>query len=82
MNIQLEDFKTGWFGITLGIKESELDILIEGLRGLKRDAEQHFHIRSEFAGEGGVGDVEFYVEAEEAKDNSTIDISPAIEPNR
>jgi len=82
MNIDLEDFKTGWFGITVGIKTSEIDILIEGLTKLKGNEGQHFHARSDCSGNGGVADIEFYLEAEDTKDNATLDLSPAINPNR
>ena len=82
MNLQIEDFKTGWFGITFGIKRSEIEVLIRGLENLKRDKNQHFHIRSDYSGEGGIADIEFYIESEDSKDNSVIDLSPAIPPNR
>jgi hypothetical protein len=82
MNIQIEDFNTGWFGISMGIKKPELDVLIQGLENLKQGGDYHFHIRNSFKGKGGVADVELYIEDENATDNSVIDLSPAISPNR
>ena len=82
MKIQIEDFKTGWFGISMGIKKSEIDILIEGLTNLKKNTAQHFHVRSNYEGKGGVGDIEIFIENEDTPDNSVIDLSPAISPNR
>ena len=82
MNLQIEDFKTGWSGITFGIKGSEIDSLIRGLENLKRDKDQHFHIRIDYSGEGGIADIEFYVESDDSNDNGVIDLSPAIPPNR
>lgn len=71
MYVELEDFKTGWYGIGIGLREKEIDILIEQLIRLKADKKQHFHISSEFEGDGGVGDMEFYIHEDE-KDNMYI----------
>ena len=59
MNASIEDFKTGWFGLQISITEAEIPIMIERLKWLQQ-ARSHFHLRSDFTGEGGVGDVEFY----------------------
>jgi hypothetical protein len=59
MHITLEDFKTGWFGLGVGITDAEIPVLIERLRDLQR-SRSHFHLRSDFTGGGGVGDVEIY----------------------
>jgi hypothetical protein len=45
MDLQIQDFKTGWFGITSGIQKTQIEILIRGLKNLKRDEDQHVHIR-------------------------------------
>ncbi len=82
MNVQIEDFKTGWFGITLGIKKSEVDTLIQGLAYLKSNPDQHFHIRSDYSGQGGIGDIELYIESDDVSDNAVIEVNPAIPPNR
>ncbi len=59
MKAHLEDFKTGWFGLTLGVDPEEIDMLIAALHHLKASKE-HFHCRSECEGKGGIGDIEFY----------------------
>ncbi len=56
---KLEDFGTGWFGLTLGLSDHDITALIERLTAL-RDSRGHFHARSAFSGESGVGDIEFY----------------------
>ena len=59
MKADIEDFKTGWYGITLGLNDAEIDQLINTLVALKKE-KTHFHFRSEFKGEGGIGDIELY----------------------
>jgi hypothetical protein len=59
MNVTIEDFKTGWFGLQVGITDAEIPVLIERLRELQR-SRGHFHLRSDFSGSGGVGDVEVF----------------------
>ena len=59
MHIKLEDFKTGWVGLQVGISEVEIPVLSERLRDLQR-SRSHFHLRSDFSGSGGVGDVEIF----------------------
>ncbi len=72
MRATIEDFKTGWFGIGLGIKKSELDLLIQRLETLKNNPDLHFHLGSTYSGSGGVGDIEVYVEPEGSEDNLTM----------
>ena len=71
MHVEIEDFKTGWYGIGIGIRENEIDILIEQLKKMKQEKTQHFHLSSEFEGDGGIGDIEFYLQ-KEGKDNMQI----------
>ena len=56
----------GWIGISLGIKRDEIDALVAKLLALKDDADQHFHLSSNYEGDGGVGDIEIYVQQAEA----------------
>ena len=81
MRATIEDFKTGWFGIGLGIKQVEIDSLIQHLQALKKDPSQHFHRASDFAGSGGVGDIEIYIEPDLAPDDLKI-TGFAILPNK
>jgi hypothetical protein len=82
MKAQIEDFETGWFGIKMGIKNSEIDAIIESLQNLKQNANSHFHFRSEYSGKGGIGDIEIYIEEESVNDNLMLDPSYPIEPNK
>ena len=74
MRADIEDFETGWYGLTLGLKEAEIDELINTLRDLKK-YKTHFHLRSEFEGEGGVGDIEIYYQSDSVPDNLTLESS-------
>ncbi len=58
MNVTIEDFNTGWFGLEIGLTDSDITTLIDCLTEL-RSTRSHFHARSRFEGEGGVGDIEF-----------------------
>jgi len=81
MEVKIEDFKTGWYGITVGLKDDQIDKIINALKLLKK-SKDHFHFRSNYVGEGGVGDIEFFWMENSSRDNMEIDDSPAIEPNR
>jgi hypothetical protein len=72
MNVELEDWKNGWSGISIGIAKEEIERLIELLQMLKTDPEQHFHISSDYKGNGGVGDIEIYVKTSEQKHNMSL----------
>jgi hypothetical protein len=72
MKIELEDFKTGWYGITCGLKSDQIDSLINRLKELKEN-HGHFHFRSNYKGAGGVGDIEFYWEEDGSPDNMGLD---------
>lgn len=59
MQVKLDDFKTGWFGLEVGLTDNDIAFLMEKLSTL-RERKGHFHARSDFSGDGGVGDIEFY----------------------
>lgn len=80
MYVELENLKTRWYQVFVGIRKDEIDILIERLTFLKQNEEQHFHIASDFKGNGGIADIEFYIQGED-ESNMTI-TGPAIAPNR
>ena len=80
MNVELEDYETGWYGIKIGIKESEIDIMIERLKSLKKEKDRHFHLSSSFEEEGGVADIEFFFQRD-GNDNMWIS-GFEISPNR
>ncbi len=72
MQAELEDFKTGRYGLSLGIKSDEIDKLISALQKLKVKKD-HFHFRGEFNGGGGIGDIEFYFQSKDQKSNLEIE---------
>ncbi len=60
MNVALEDFKTGWFGIQVGLTDSDIVLLIERLQALQQHR-SHFHFRrDDLTDATGVADVELY----------------------
>jgi hypothetical protein len=68
MYSKLDDWKNGWFGVELGVTRAEIDSLIGLLNMLKSEPDQHFHLSSDYKGDGGVGDI-------------TICVQPPDEPN-
>ena len=72
MIVDLEDFKTGWYGITIGLNSDEISRLINRLNDLK-EHKNHFHFRSDVKGKGGVADIEFYVCDETKKANMKLE---------
>jgi hypothetical protein len=69
MHSTLEDWKNGWFGVQLGLKKEEIDRVIELLRMLKHEPDQHFHFSSDYKGTGGLGDIEFFVQSVDQPSN-------------
>ena len=74
MNADLEDFKTGWFGLFIGLKSQEIEELIGALEDLKK-YKSHFHFRSTFEGNGGIGDIEVYYEEEGVPNGLSLESS-------
>lgn len=65
MKANIHKFETGWYGIQIGLSEHDINKLIADLKELK-DSKGHFHRRSDFEGDGGIGDIEFsYLESDE-----------------
>ena len=75
MNVDIKDIGKGWFEIGIGLTSSDVELLIERLKGLQRTGAQfdHFHFRSEFTGPGGIADVEIYRAEEDAPKNMHIE---------
>lgn len=80
MHAKLEDWKNDWYGVQLGLTMEEIDLLIERLRMLKADPEQHFHLSSTYQGTGGLGDITIYVQAPSEPDNMESISSKAFAP--
>ena len=72
MHVAIEDWKNGWSGISVGIDPDEIDRLIELLKMIKEDPDQHFHISSDYKGIGGVGDIEISIRSENEKHNMNL----------
>ncbi|BCT93676.1 hypothetical protein LYSHEL_27030 [Lysobacter helvus] len=69
MRAEIEDWKNGWFGIGLGLSVHDIERLIALLTELRDDPDQHFHLSSDYAGAGGVGDIEIYVQSSDEPSN-------------
>jgi hypothetical protein len=63
MHSKLTDWKNGWFGLELGIAKDEIDLIIDHLNTLKKEPDQHFHLSSDYKAQGGLGDIEIYLQA-------------------
>ena len=69
MHSKLTDWKNGWFGVELGIAKNEIDVIIERLKMLKEEPDQHFHVSSDYKAQGGLGDITIYVQAPDEHNN-------------
>ena len=69
MKAELEKWKEGWYGLSLGIRNDEIDHFISLLQELKKNNDQHFHISSDCNGTPGIGGIEIYVKAAAEEDN-------------
>ena len=76
MKGDIDTFPSGWIGLSIGIKNSEIDRLIESIQEL-RTSRSHFHLRSEFKEDSGIGDIEIYILEDSESDNLVIDTSIA-----
>ena len=66
MRAEIEDFKTGWFGVSILLKNRNITLLIHALQQLQNaEPTQHFHLGNEkLTGSGGIADVEFVKDEE------------------
>ncbi len=72
MYVDIEDLKTGWFDVGIGLKADEIDLIIQLLNSMKSDKSRHFHFASDCEGSGGISDIEFYIQNEDQSDNMAI----------
>ena len=82
MNAQLEDWKNGWHGLHLGLSLKEIERLIQLLKALQANPNQHFHASGSHEGPGGLGDIEVYVKDASEPDNlsfSSLALAPGTE---
>ena len=61
MRGEIESWNNGWYGVRLELSVVEIDRLIELLTIIRNDTEQHFHMTNDYAGSGGLGDIEVSV---------------------
>ena len=81
MHAELEDWNNGWHGLRLALRPAEIERLIQLLRQLKLDPQQHFHMSSDYAGASGLGDIEVSVAGEDEPDNlrlSCVALAPSM----
>ena len=69
MHSKLNDWGNGWFGIELSLKKEEIDHVISLLEMLKKEPDQHFHLKSDYKASGGIGDIEIAVQAADQTSN-------------
>jgi hypothetical protein len=79
MHGEIENWKNGWYGVSLGLSISEIDRLIVLLTNLRNEPEQHFHISSDYAASEGLGDIELYVAEPSSLNNMHVG-SKALKP--
>lgn len=72
MHVKIEDWRNGWSGISVGLDPDEIDSLIDLLKMIKNDPDQHFHIASDYKEGGGVGDIEISIRSESEKHNMNL----------
>ena len=80
MRTELEDWKNGWYGTQLALRAEEIDVLIERLRMLKAEPDQHFHLSSDYKGGGGLGDITVCLQAPSEASNMEAMGSKALAP--
>lgn len=80
MLISREDVSSGFVGIGIGLKPSDIDALIRLLHALRDDPDQHFHISGDCSGGRGVADIEIHHQPIDQGDNATI-LGFAIDPD-
>ena len=74
MKADIEDFKTGWFGVSLQLRDSDIDELMIYLNRLKADGSYHFHLfkNEESTKCPGIADFEISFQSEDEADNLAI----------
>ncbi len=65
----------------MGLSLHEVDRLIQMLKLLMQDPDQHFHCSSNHEDNSRIAGVDFYIKQATDPDNATIS-GPSIEPNR
>lgn len=82
MFAELEEWKQGWQGLNIGLRNDEIDHLISMLQEIKKDNDQHFHISSDCKGKPSLGGIQIYVKTKDEEDNmyfSSLALAPGTE---
>ena len=65
MKTFVEQFESGWIGLSIAFSEEEIDLLIKSLNELKDGQLDHFHFRRDdlnvLSGKFGLADVEISI---------------------
>lgn len=72
MRGDIEDFKTGWYGVSLQLRPEDIDLLINYLQKLRRDADYHFHLFRNTDGGTGTGIADIEISAQRSTDGSNL----------
>jgi hypothetical protein len=72
MHVELNDWKNSWLGIDIDLDPEEIDPLIELLKMIRDDHEQHFHISSDYKGTGGIGQITLAIKTGQQRDNMSL----------
>lgn len=73
MIAEIEDFKTGWYGLFLRFDPDEIDRLILSLQLVKNGKIGHFHLLDDHASEkSGIADIEISLKGKDELDNMRI----------
>ncbi|MDI9239929.1 hypothetical protein QLQ15_13535 [Lysobacter sp. LF1] len=68
----MEDWKNGWVEVEIGLSAQDIDQLIASLQMIKADPDQHFHATSDCVGDGGMGQITFYIQQASEVNNMTL----------
>ena len=83
MHAKLDNWQNGWYGVSVGLSAEEVDRLIALLTNIRDTPDQHFHMSSNYVGDGGLGDIEFYMTDSGSPSNmhfSSVALAPGSEP--
>ena len=70
MRVEIRDYKTGWIGVEICLKDKDVDALVNSLKSLKHlEPGQHFNLSNlKLDGSVGVVSIEFNKDAESGVD--------------
>ena len=73
MIAEIENYKTGWYGIRLRFDSEEIKKLIESLQLLNEGEFGHFHFENlDFTRKEGIADIEISLKGKDEHDNMSV----------